>query len=157
MSTAGNISRFKPGASRTAHLLVSASLWTAIGIMLMFRGTVWLYSVGSLWLLLPALLLGTGKSLLALDKSAQKSIYRIVRFKDGKCLGAVYSLKTWGVVLLMMTAGCLLRNSSLPKEFLGVFYVSVGWGLFLSSRHAWRIWQRGAEHFPDTVTDDNNS
>lgn len=62
-----------------------------------------------------------------------------------------------GVVLLMMTAGCLLRNSSLPKEFLGVFYVSVGWGLFLSSRHAWRIWQRGAEHFPDTVTDDNNS
>lgn len=157
MSAAGNISRLKPGASRTAHLLVSASLWTAVGIMLMLRGTVWLYSVGGLWLLFPAVALGTGKSLLVLDKSAKKSIYRIVRFKDGKCLGAVYSVKTWLLVLLMMLAGCLLRNSALPKEFLGVFYVTVGWGLFFSSRHAWRTWQLGTDHFPDTTIGGNDS
>lgn len=157
MSTVGNISRLKPGASRTAHLLVSASIWTAVGIMLMVRGGVWLSSVGSLWLLLPAFVLGTGKSLLILDKSAKKSIYRIVRFQDGRCLGAVYSVKTWLLVLLMMTAGCLLRNSSLPKEILGVFYVTVGWGLFFSSRHAWRTWQRGADHFPDTGTNGGDS
>ncbi|MBU1234326.1 MAG: hypothetical protein KKD01_07730 [Proteobacteria bacterium] len=157
MSTAGNILRLKPGASRSAHLLVSASIWTVVGIMLMLRGGVWLASVGSLWLLFPAFILGMGKSLLILDNSAKKSIYRIVRFQDGRCLGAVYSVKTWLLVLLMMTAGCLLRNSSLPKEFLGVFYVTVGWGLFFSSRHAWRTWWRGADYFPDTTTDNNGS
>ena len=125
--------------------------------MLMLRGGVWLFSVGSLWLLLPAFILGTAKSLLILDKSAQKSIYRIVQFQDGKCLGAVYSVKTWGLVFLMMAAGCLLRNSSLPKEILGVFYVTVGWGLLFSSRHAWRTWQRGADHFPGSRSDGNNS
>jgi hypothetical protein len=157
MAAAGNILRFKPGVSRSAHLLVSALLWTAVGIMLMVRGGVWLFSVGSLWLLLPSFILGTAKSLLILDKSAQKSIYRIAQFQDGKCLGAVYSVKTWGLVLLMMSAGCLLRNSSLPKEFLGVFYVTIGWGLFFSSRHAWRTWQRGADHSPDTSSNGNDS
>ena len=97
---AGNLSRLKPGASRTAHLLVAASLWTAVGLMLMLRGAGWLSSVDSLWLLLPAFVLGTGKSLLVLDKSAKKGIDRIIRFQDGKCIGGVYSVKTWLLVLV---------------------------------------------------------
>ncbi len=154
---AGNLSRLKPGASRTVHLLVAASIWTAVGLMLMLRGAGWLSSVGSLWLMLPAFALGTCKSFLVLDKSAKKGVDRIVRFHDGTCLGGVYSVKTWLLVLLMMTMGFLLRNSSLPKEFLGVFYVTIGWGLFFSSRHAWRTWQRGADNFPDTTTNGNGT
>lgn len=152
---AGNLSRFKPGAPRTVHLLVAAIVWTAVGLLLMIRGGFWLCSVGRSWLLIPSLLLGTIKSLLILDKTARKSIDRIVRFQDGRCLGSVYSIKTWVLVLLMMSGGCLLRNSSLPRELLGLLYVTVGWGLFFSSRHAWLIWKRGPDQFPEVGSGDH--
>ncbi len=154
---AGNLSRLKPGAPRTVHLLVAASIWTVVGLMLMLRGAGWLASVESLWLFLPAVALGTGKSLLILDRSAKKGVDRIVHLQDGKCIGGVYSVKTWLLVLLMMVMGCLLRNSSLPKEFLGVFYVTIGWGLFFSSRHAWRTWMGGTDNFPDSSADDSSA
>jgi hypothetical protein len=137
----GNLSRFKPNASRSIHLIVAASLWTVVGVLLMSRGIIWLNGVGQLWIALPALLIGSVKSLFVLDKSAKKGIKRIVTTRDGRCLGGVYSIKTWLLVLLMMTAGYLMRNSSLPREFLGLFYVSIGWGLFFSSRHAWMVWK----------------
>ncbi len=106
----------------------------------MTRGIVWLNDISQLWIVLPALLIGTVKSLFMLDRSAAKSIKRIVKRQDDKCIGGVYSLKTWLLVLLMMGAGWLMRHSSLPREFLGLFYVSIGWGLFFSSRNAWIAW-----------------
>lgn len=136
-----NLSQLKPGASRSAHLLVAALMWTCVGLLLMFRGTVWLYGIDKLWIILPAICVGSLKALYLLDRSANKNISRIVEGKDGKCLGAVYSWKTWLLVILMMAMGCLLRNSTLPKEFLGLFYVSIGWGLLFASRKSWGAWK----------------
>ena len=135
-----NLSQLKPGASRSAHLFVAALMWSCVGLLLIFRGTVWLYEIGQLWVVLPAIFFGSLKALYMLDRSANKNIKRIVAGKDGKCLGAVYSWKTWLLVLLMMGMGCLLRNSFLPKEFLGLFYVSIGWGLLFASRKSWSAW-----------------
>lgn len=146
----GKLSQLKPNASRSVHLFVAASLWTIVGLSLMSRGIVWLGTIDKLWIVLPALLFGTIKSLFMLDRSAKKSIDRIIATRDGRCLGGVYSIKTWLLVLLMMTAGCLMRNSSLPKEFLGLFYVSIGWGLLFSSRNAWLAWKQGAQTLSET-------
>ena len=140
---AGKLSRLKPNAPRSVHLFVAAALWTVVGLSLISRGAVWLNGIERLWIIFPALLIGTVKSIFMLDKSAKKSIDRIIATRDGRCLGGVYSIKTWLLVLLMMTAGCLMRNSALPKEFLGLFYVSIGWGLLFSSRNAWIAWKRG--------------
>jgi hypothetical protein len=147
---AGKRSKFKPNASRSVHLFVAASLWTVVGLSLMSRGVVWLNSIGQLWVVLPALVIGTGKAFFLFDRSAKKNINRIIATRDGKCLGGVYSVKTWLMVLLMMTAGCLMRHSSLPKEFLGLFYVSIGWGLLFSSRNAWFAWKQDAKSLPET-------
>ncbi|HIP40715.1 MAG TPA: hypothetical protein EYG88_15340 [Desulfocapsa sulfexigens] len=138
---AGKLSRLKPNASSSVHLFVAASLWTVVGIVLMSRGVSWLSTIDKLWIIIPAFLTGTLKSLYMLDKSAKKSINRIVATRDGRCIGGVYSVKTWLLVLVMMTAGYLMRHSSLPKEFLGLFYVSIGWGLLFSSRNAWLAWK----------------
>jgi len=140
---AGKISRFKPNAPRSVHLFVAASLWSVVGLSLISRGVIWLIGIERLWIVLPALLIGTAKSFFMLDKSARKSIDRIIKTRDGRCLGGVYSIKTWLLVMVMMTAGYLMRTSSLPKEFLGLFYVSIGWGLLFSSRNAWIAWKRG--------------
>jgi hypothetical protein len=71
---------------------------------------------------------------------ARRSLDRILRLADGTCLGAVYSVKTWLVVVLMMVTGYALRHSTLPKSLLGFAYVAIGWALFMSSRQAWFSW-----------------
>ena len=135
----------KPGAPRQIHLLLAAALWSGIGGMLIFRGVSWLIPVGGLWIIIPALIAGTIKSFFILDKTARRGVRRILEMADGRCLGAVYSIRTWLLVLIMMGAGMALRHSALPREILGGLYVTIGWALFFSSRHAWLAWKRISE------------
>jgi hypothetical protein len=134
--------QLKPGAPRSAHLFLAGSIWFFVGIFLMLRGSLWLYGIDKIWILIPGVVIGTLKALFMLERTANKNIRRIVEGGSGKCLGGVYSWKTWLLVFLMMGMGCLLRNSSLPKEFLGLFYVAIGWGLLFSSRKCWFAWRK---------------
>ena len=136
----------KPGVSRAVHLFAAPFLWTAIGILLMVRGWGWLEPGRGQLLLLVAGLAGTLKSLFILDKVARRSLQRIVLFKDGTCLGAVYSWKTWLLVLLMMTAGFVLRKITQPGPCIGTLYCAIGWSLCLSSRLGWQEWFRQVQH-----------
>lgn len=131
----------KPGVNRQTHLLLAALLWTIIGCTLMFRGVLWLELDESLLFGIPAIILGTLKSLFILDKSAKKSIDRIQKLADGSCLGAVYSIKTWSLVLCMILIGYLLRRSQLSPAVVGALYCTVGWALFFSSRFGWMAWK----------------
>ncbi len=135
------INRLKPGGSTTTHLLLAAILWTAVGSGLICRGGIWLIEVEKIRLFFLAWLLGTLKSFFILDKSARKSIDRILQLADGSCLGGVYSLKTWLLVVCMISMGYLLRQLSVPHEFLGVLYIGIGWALILSSRIGWNAWR----------------
>ena len=140
------LTRFKPGATTRTHLLLSAVLWTTIGVMLLAKGTYRLSQLGQ-WqpflVVIPAVVIGSLKAFFILDKSARRGIDRILTFKDGTCLGAVYSIKTWILVLCMMGMGVILRNSSLPIRLLGFLYITIGWALLISSRLAWKAWLHG--------------
>jgi len=139
------LSRFKPGVNKRTHLLLSAFLWTAIGVMLLAKGSIWLRQLAH-WrpaIAFLAIITGTAKAYFILDKTARRGIERILGFEDGTCLGAVYSVKTWLMVLCMMGMGVILRNSSLPLSLLSYIYLTIGWGLLLSSRIAWRVWLQG--------------
>jgi hypothetical protein len=127
----------KPGVPRQIHLLLAATLWSVIGGMLMFRGISFLAASEKLWIIIPALIVGTIKSLFILDKTARKGVRRILEMADGTCLGAVYSIQTWLLVLAMMGTGMALRHSTFPRDILGGLYMTIGWALFFSSRHAW--------------------
>ncbi len=139
------VTNLKPGAPRQIHLLLAATLWSVIGSILIFRGVSWLMTVGGLWIMVPALVAGTMKSLFLLDNTAQKGVRRILEMADGRCLGAVYSIRTWLLVLVMMGTGMALRHSAIPREILGGLYVAIGWALFFSSRHAWMAWKRTSD------------
>lgn len=136
------IARFKPAVRRNTLLLSSACLWTVIGLLLLAKG-------GYRWYQLPehkALIIVVGifagsiKSFWILDKTARRGIDRILNFADGTCLGAIYSSKTWILVLCMMGLGGILRNSFFPVQLLCFLYFSIGWALLFSSRLAWREW-----------------
>lgn len=135
------LARLKPGVQQKTHLLLAASLWTSIGIMLMVRGLGWLLAADLVFLALPAVLLGFLKARYILDRTAARSIERILLLQDGTCLGAVYSKWTWLLVLAMMGMGMLLRSSALPRPLLAVLYIMVGWALFWSSRKGWQAWR----------------
>jgi hypothetical protein len=136
------IARFKPAVRRNTLLLSSACLWTVIGLLLLAKG-------GYRWYQLPehkpliivvGIFAGSIKSFWILDKTARRGIDRILNFADGTCLGAIYSSKTWILVLCMMGLGGILRNSFFPVQLLCFFYFSIGWALLFSSRLAWREW-----------------
>ena len=139
-----DLSRFKPGAKRRTHLLLTAVLWSAIGILLLTKASYRIVQVPEhqIIITIAALILGTLKSIFILDRSARKSIVRILEFKDGTCLGAVYSFKTWLLVVSMMGVGLVLRNSSLSLSLLCFVYFTIGWALLFSSRLAWMVWIR---------------
>ena len=134
---------YKPGASLRTHHFLAASIWSLVGIFLMTRGYFFLHAVSGVWLFLPAVIVGTCKSIYLLDKSALKNLARLSGKINGDCLGGVYSVKMWGLVAMMMCLGWLLRRSGLPFEFVGSFYVAIGWALFFSSR---LLWQRAIRY-----------
>jgi hypothetical protein len=133
------LTRLKPGASINVHLLIAALIWSIVGFFLMSNGFLLISLAAREWLAVLAAGLGTVKSFFLLDRVARKNISRILRFADGTCIGSVYSYKSWGLVLVMIVLGRFLRSSSvLPGEYVGILYLAVGWGLFLSSRLMWR-------------------
>jgi hypothetical protein len=131
--------RFKPGASTSTNLLVAALMWSFIGLYLMVRGYLLGEALSGIFIAL-ALILGTVKAFLVIERAARKNIARILARPEGRCIGGVYSWGMWGLVVCMMLGGRLLRNSTLPSLVLSVIYIAVGWALLLSSRLIWREW-----------------
>lgn len=134
-------SRFKPGGAKQTHLLLAAMLWTLIGSLLFVRGISIAVDLQCLWVIAPASVLASLKSRFILDRAARKGVERISRFADGTCLGAVYSVKTWLLVFVMMSFGVFLRSSPLPPWLLALVTMTIGMALFWSSRHAWSAWR----------------
>ncbi len=136
------LKKFKPSAKRRTIVLLSAMLWSVIGVVIIVRGGCRLGQTGVAfpYILILAPLTGILKSYFILDKSARRSTERILRFEDGRCLGAVYSVRTWCLVLCMMAFGIVLRKSSLPVSVLSFFFIAIGSALVFSSRLAWLEW-----------------
>ena len=132
------LAKYNPGASVRTHLLVNALLWSGVGGLLMARGVHLMLGSAAWWLPLAALLVGTIKSQLILDRVASKNVQRTLTLQDGACIGGAYSWKTWGLVLFMAGAGRTLRMSSIPPAAIGAITVAIGWGLYLSSRLIWQ-------------------
>lgn len=136
------IEKYKPGVDRKIHLFAAGLLWTVVGSFLIFRGWGWIDPEENGWFVLIALVIGTLKSVIVLDRSAKRGVERISRMQDGTCLGAVYSWKTWMLVAVMALSGFLLRTFFDPGRIIGTLYCAIGWALLLSSRYCWWEWYR---------------
>ncbi|MBE0583407.1 MAG: hypothetical protein IH612_06535 [Desulfofustis sp.] len=140
------IKRFKPGVAPPVHLLCAALLWSAAGAFLLVRGIILLKTGDGLWLSGAGVLLGLVKSRIILDRAAHRGIMRIKQFADHTCIGAVYSWKTWLLVLAMMVFGIMVRQATGWSLTIGTVCVAVGSALVYSSRLAWQAllhWKRG--------------
>lgn len=111
------------------------------GLILLFQGWHGLGPDPRLSLVLAAWVAGTVKSLLLLDRIARRSLCRIHHFDDNTCLGAVYSWKSWLLVLTMIATGLAVRRFWTATPFFDVLYLAIGWSLLFSSRLGWRLFR----------------
>lgn len=133
--------KYKPGVNNSTHLILAAIFWTTIGTVLFVRGLFLLNSFDSVWLVIPAACFGGLKSRFVLDKVARKNIDRILKLQDGACLGAVFSVKTWGLVLMMSLLGVIIRHAPISQQIVGFLCIIIGFSLISSSRLAWQAWR----------------
>lgn len=140
-----------PAASRRAHLLAAALLWTAAGLGLMTAGTVWMLAAppavaAAAWAL--AIVAGALKARFVLDRMARRIADRIEERGDGRCLGGFLSWKSWALVVLMMLLGRGLRASPLPVPVRGAIYAAIGTALLVASRRVWARWRARSHGAP---------
>lgn len=132
----------KPAAAVSTHLMLAWLMWASVGMALAgfgARWSWWAHPTAAPWILACAVAVGVAKSQLVLDRAARRIVDRIRTRGEGRCLGGFLSLRTWGLVVLMMAAGRLLRGT-LARGIVGPLYVALGTALCLSSRLSWRAW-----------------
>jgi len=135
--------RHKPAAGVSTHLMLAWMMWVGVGAGLAVVGARWTWEStpgAAAWLTAAAVAVGVVKSLLVLDRAARRVVDRIRARGDGRCLGGFLSLRTWGLVVLMMVAGRILRGT-LAHGIVGPLYIAVGTALCLSSRLSWHAWR----------------
>ena len=142
---AGWLERWKPAAGVRTHLFSAALLWTVVGLGLTAAGFAWCFGSALPWALVLAgvgVAAGLVKGRYVLRTMAERNAARIIARGDGRCLGGFLSLKTWLLVVLMMTSGIILRRSAVPRPVLGVLYSAVGTALLVGSATLWRAFGR---------------
>ncbi|MGQ9498986.1 MAG: hypothetical protein ACUVQ6_01175 [Dissulfurimicrobium sp.] len=131
---------YKPRSSVLTNLFLAGLMWSAVGIFLLLRGELNLNRTDCLVYLIFWVMIGVLKGRLILDKTAARIRDRILERGDGKCAGGFLAFKSWGLILVMILFGRLLRMSSLPSNFVWGVYAAIGTGLLFSSRIFWIRW-----------------
>lgn len=130
------VDKIKPAANRKMLILLSFLMWIAVGTMLLLYAYSWLNTsnVNSSFIFIGA---GIGLALVihhfGFLKLVDKNLGRILPMEGKKCLFSFMTWKSYLIVVVMITMGTLLRNSSIPKTYLSVLYIGIGLSLILSS------------------------
>ena len=107
---------------------------------------IWLARQASLTLVIVAILAGLGlglvKSRFIFDKVAQKIIAHIGRKPSRACLGGLFSVRNWALIVVMALFGRTLGALPLDSALKTGIYVMVGSGLGYSSRLLWSAWKK---------------
>jgi hypothetical protein len=143
MSLKALFDRLEPAVSRRTLFVAAALTWELAGVILGVRAIVWLRGLGltAVAYAVPALLLGWAKGRWVFGRVAAKNVARIQSLSPHKeriCVFAFQALESYLLVLLMIGAGILLRLSPLPRPWLALVYLAIGFGLFLASFRYWR-------------------
>jgi hypothetical protein len=132
-------------ASRRTRLMLAASVWSGVGLVLFVVGVHWVLLAPVWWDLptgLAALGVGWAKGTYVLARSAEANALRIENGEHRRFIGAAFPVGMWAMAVGMMALGAYLRRSHMPRFWLGLIYVAVGTALLIGSRVSWAHWRR---------------
>ncbi len=143
--------RLNPAVSKRWLLIIAGMMWSAVGIMLIKYAVGWLAALA----LVSALAWGTPGAVFALivyrfgfSHIAHKNIRRIQANPARVCVFGFQEWKGYGMIVVMMALGILLRTSALPRQLLSLIYNTIGGALLISSLHYYQYFARGSASSP---------
>ncbi len=148
------ISKMNPAVPRHFLFALAGLLWAIAGAVLCFRGFVW---IQDLWLPLAIGVEAVGIALAAVgyifmfSRLVRKNIVRIGSLPNRACVFAFAAWKGYLMIIVMMSAGIALRNSSIPRLYLALPYTSMGWMLLIGSIMFSRQFLVARQARPETV------
>jgi hypothetical protein len=128
--------KYNPVLPKKWLLVIAGVMWTCVGVMLLGYAVTWLTTPPTL---ITGLLgaFGIVISILAnrfeFSKLAKKNVARILALNDKPCLFSFQAWKGYLIIVVMITAGILLKSSSIPKPYLAVVYAAIGGALLQAS------------------------
>ena len=127
----------KPKATKRILLFMAAFVWTFAGSMLLYKGFLMSHDVKN-YLMVKVLLSSVGGLLFFMfmfDKLSLKHTRRIIYMENDKpCLFSFFNLRSYILMVFMITGGVLIRTSGiLSSEYLIIIYITMGIPLFLSA------------------------
>ena len=143
-----------PKASVRTQLALAALMWLIGASILLVRGFGYIADRSwHSWALAAGLVLGVLKARYLLDSVATKAVARI-RERGRAWAPGFFSLRSWGLIALMMGGGIALRQAfvhpgQIGAGILGAIYIGVGSALALADRAFWHALFRDREDTAD--------
>jgi hypothetical protein len=127
-----------PAARRETLVLVAGIVWSLVGLTLVSVAVVWLFSSPrcALILALVGAIAGYAIYRFGFSHLARRNLVRIYAQapqKDKVCVFAFQNIRSYLLIIIMMSLGYGLRHSGMPKIYLAPIYIAIGLALMLSS------------------------
>jgi len=132
-----NYSKLRPAVNRKWLIIISALMWSGVGIFLNILAYNWIRSLNTIQLLLTmliGLLAGLIIAKFGFGYIAQKNINRILAYPKDVCVFAFQEWKSYILIAFMMSMGIFMRTSGIiSKALLAPMYIGIGIALFIAS------------------------
>ena len=127
----------KPGVQKHWLLLISGIIWSGVGILLVRIAFRWIpkFTLQEKVLVLGAgIIMGIAIALFGFSIVVKKNINRIENYINAVCVFAFQEWKSYVLIIVMMSMGIFLRNTTLiPRQLVTPVYVGIGVAMFLDS------------------------
>lgn len=130
------MANFKPAVNRRYLFLVAGMFWLIAGMILLMLAAQWLLTFAAATTAL-IVVLGTGVGYIiyqfGFSNIVRKNVKRIKIQPPSVCLFAFQAWRSYLIVFIMMMFGYLIRHSPVSRLLVALIYISIGFGLLLSS------------------------
>ena len=138
-----SINALKPVVDKIWLVILSAVMWSGVGIYLDYLAFGWLRPLNlapATLFIVSGMFLAVGIYFVMFKSFADQNIIRINGFTGEKiCIFAFQRWTSYPLVLVMISLGVFLRlYSPIPKPYLAVLYLGIGSSLFLASLRYYR-------------------
>jgi hypothetical protein len=124
-----------PAVDKKILILLAGAMWCGVGIMLVMFAISWLTAYsgsGKTFYYLGGFLAAMPVHHFGFLRLADKNLNRLLPIREKRCVFSFITLRSYIIVLIMVSLGITLRHSSIPKQYLSVLYNAIGLALFLS-------------------------
>jgi nucleoside recognition membrane protein YjiH len=132
------LTKLNPAVPRHFLFALAGVLWACAGVVLCFRGVVWIEDVQfpvAFGIEFAGILLAALGYVFMFSRVVRKNIARIGALPERVCVFAFTAWRGYLIIAVMMTAGIALRNSAIPHFYLVLPYTTMG-GMLLTGSAA---------------------